>query len=133
MECREGREYLPAYVEQAGGSLAREVDRPLATCTGCSAELDQHREMQSALGVLATTQTIEPPSWLLGTLTDTITQRAARRETIRNATQRVREPRVVVTGGALVAAGLAGALLMRGRRRRRRTVTTRFREALAEA
>lgn len=132
MECREVREYLPAYVEQAGGSLARDVDRHLATCTECSAELEQHREMQSALGVLAT-QTLEPPSWLLGTLTDTITQRAARRETIRNAAQRVREPKVVVTGGALVAAGLAGALLMRGRRRRRRTVTTRFRQALAEA
>jgi predicted anti-sigma-YlaC factor YlaD len=132
MECREVREYLPAYVEQAGGPIARDVDRHLATCSECSTELGQHREMQTALGVLAT-QTLEPPSWLPGTLTDTITQRAARRETIRNAAEKVMEPKVVVTGGALVAAGLAGALLMRGRRRRRRTSIGRFREALAEA
>lgn len=132
MECREVREYLPAYAEQAGGPLAREVDRHLAGCSGCRAELEQHSEIRAALGGLAN-QMVEPPSWLLGTLTETITEKAARREAIRNAAEKVTNPKVVVTGSALVAAGLAGVLVMRGRRRRHRTVTRRFREALAEA
>src|SRR5688500_2016159 len=79
MECREVREYLPAYVEQAGGPHAREVDRHLAGCRDCSTELKQHQEMQAALGVLSQ-EMLEPPSWLLGTLTETVTQKAARRE-----------------------------------------------------
>ncbi len=132
MDCREVREYLPAYVEQAGGPRAQSVESHLVTCLSCATELAQYREMQDALASLPA-QVIEPPAWLLGTLTETVAQRAVRREAVRSTAEKLADPRVIVTGGALVAAGLAGALLIRGRRRRRRTVTRRFREALAQA
>ncbi len=132
MDCREVREYLPAYVDEAGGQRAESVERHLSTCPECRTELGHFREMKDALATLPA-RMIEPPAWLLGTLTETVAQRAVRREAVRNTVEKLADPRVIVTGGALVAAGVAGALLIRGRRRRRRTVTRRFREALAEA
>ena len=131
MDCREVREYLPAYVDEAGGPRAESVERHLSTCPECRTELGHFREMKDALATLPA-RMIEPPAWLLGTLTETVVQKAARREAMRNTAEKLADPKVIVTG-SLVAAGVAGALLIRGRRRRRRTVTRRFREALAEA
>lgn len=132
MECREVREYLPAYVDQMGGPKSADVDAHLQTCAGCRAELEQYREMQSELATLSA-QTIEPPAWLLGTLTETVAERAAQRAAIRNTVQKVANPKVVVTGGALVVAGVAGIVLMSRRRRRRGGIARRLREAIAEA
>jgi predicted anti-sigma-YlaC factor YlaD len=131
MECREVREYLPAYGEQAGDPRATFVDQHLATCAGCSAELSQYRELAGALGGLADLQT-EPPAWMLGTLVETVGSRATQLAALRQRREKLTDPKVV-TGGALVAAGLVGALVMRSMRRRRRSVWRRVQESMAEA
>ena len=127
MECREVRGYLPAYVEQAGGPRSGLVDSHLQSCSGCRAELEQFRELSTGLSQLVE-HPVEPPAWLLGTLTETISERAGRLAAIRQRTEKITDPKVVA-GGAILVAGVAGALLMRGRRRRRRGL----RELLADA
>lgn len=130
MECREVREYLPAYTEQAGGPRAATVDDHLTACGGCRAELEQYRELGSEMRALAG-KPGEPPAWLLGTVTEAVAERAARRAALRARRERLAHPRVVVAGGAIVLAGVAGAMLLSGRRRRR--VNRKLREALAQA
>lgn len=139
MECREVREYLPAYDEQAEGPRAGAVESHLRTCNDCRTELEQFRELGQQMHALAT-EVIEPPAWMLGTLIETVGERAARLEALRarsrrltDAGRRLTHPRNLATGGALVVAGLAGALLMRGMRRRRRRTSEQLSEALAEA
>ncbi|MGH9197665.1 MAG: anti-sigma factor family protein [Acidimicrobiia bacterium] len=130
MDHREVREYLPAYADQAQGPRAAAVEEHLRTCGDCRAVLEQYRELEFGLGSLAETN-IEPPAWLLGTLIETVSERATRVAAIRARADKLSDPRVVA-GGAVVA-GVAGALLLRGMRRRRRTLRQRVREALAEA
>lgn len=130
MDHREVREYLPAYAEQANGPRASAVEEHLRTCGDCRAVLEQYRELSSELGGLAEAN-IEPPAWLLGTLIETVSERASRVAVIRARADKLTDPKVVA-GGAVVA-GLAGALLLRGMRRRRRSIRQRVREALAEA
>lgn len=133
MECREVREYLPAYAEQAGGPRASAVEEHLRTCAGCRTELEQFRELGSELALLSEHR-MEPPAWLLGTLTETVGERAARLAAIIERRRRLAQPRTIATGGALLAAGLAGAMVMGVlRRRRRRLLRTRAAEVLAEA
>lgn len=132
MNCREVREYLPAYVEQAGGPRASDVEEHLTTCAGCRTELEQFRELDSLLGTLAT-ETIGPPAWLLGTLTETVSEKAQRIAAIRSKRDQLSDPKIVV-GGAILAAGVAGALVVRGiTRRRRKGIARKLREALANA
>lgn len=132
MKCREVREYLPARVEQAEGPHAAAVDEHLTACAGCRAVLEEYREMGAALSALAL-KTVDPPAWLLGTLTETVTERADRLRALRERRRRLAKPRVAAMGGAILVAGLAGAVLLRGRRRRRRAVSTRLRGALVHA
>lgn len=132
MECREVREYLPAYAEQAGGPRALDVDEHLRTCADCRVVLEQYREIALALGSLSE-KAVEPPAWLLGTLTETVSERVSQVAAIRARRDRLADPKVVATGGAVIAAGVAGALLLRGMRRRRRSMRQRLREALAQA
>lgn len=129
MECREVREYLPAYVEQAFGPRAATVDTHLDSCPGCRRELEQYRELGAEMKSLADHQ-VEPPAWLLGTLIETVSERATRISENRARREQLTDPKVIA-GGAVVAAGIAGALLMRGRKRRRRGMTRRLREVLA--
>lgn len=133
MDHREVREYLPAYADQAGGPRASAVEEHLRTCADCRGQLEQYRSMAVSLRSLAEHR-VEPPAWLLGTLLETIGERAERRAAIRQKTERIADPGALVAGGALVAAGLAGALVFRGiRRRRRASLRRRLQEALAEA
>lgn len=127
MGCREVREYLPAYVELSGGPRSELVDHHLRTCASCRAELEQFRELSSDLSGLAD-HVVEPPSWLLGTLTETVAEKASKVAAFRAKTEKVTDPKVIA-GGAILVAGVAGALMVRGRRRRRRGL----RELLAEA
>jgi anti-sigma factor RsiW len=130
MECREVREYLPAYGEQAG-PRAEAVEQHLTTCAGCRAELAQYRELAGALVGLADRDT-EPPAWMLGTLVETVGDKAAQLAANRERRDRLTHPKVL-TGGALVAAGVVGALVMRGMRRRRKSIWRRVQESMAEA
>ncbi len=129
MECREVREYLPAYNELAR-DLRSFIRRHLDGCPDCRAELERYREVQAGLGGLAAIA-IEPPSWLLPAVTETVVERAQRRQVAREAVRRTTDPKVIV-GGAIVVAGLVGAGIA-SRRRRRRGLATRVRQALAEA
>lgn len=128
MDCREVREYLPAYDDQSTGPRSSAVNEHLAGCGGCRAELEEYREMAINMRSLSD-ETIEPPAWLLGTVIETVTERARKLDAIRTAAHRVTDPKVLA-GGAILAAGVAGAMLMKGRRKRRRRS---LREVLAQA
>lgn len=132
MECREVREYLPAAVDEAEAWLPPEVNAHLRTCESCSADLERYRRLAGDLAVAAE-QPFEAPAWLLGGLIETVSQRAERLAAIRETRERLSDPRVVVAG-AVLAAGVAGALMVRGyRRRRERSWRRRLRSALADA
>lgn len=132
MEHREVREYLPAYVNGAGLAPA-EVAQHLETCDECRAELESYRELATVLRGLADV-TLEPPPWLEGVVARAISERAARLAAVRAGRERLTDPRVAVPAGLAVAAGVAGALIIRGRRRqRRRSLRGRVRSALAQA
>lgn len=127
VECREVREYLPAYDDGFGGPTSSFVSHHLSACGDCRSELEQYREMASGLRSLSQ-DSLEPPSWFLGTVIETVTEKARRVEAVRSSIRRVSDPKVIA-GGALVAAGVAGAIFMKGRRKRRRSL----RELLAQA
>lgn len=133
MECREVREYLPAYAEQAGGPRASSVGQHLRTCGDCRAELEDYRTLASQLSALAD-HPVEPPAWLPGTLVETVGERAETLGALGYRAERLPRPRTIAAGGAILAAGVAGALLFRGMRRRRRaSLRRRLQQALAEA
>jgi predicted anti-sigma-YlaC factor YlaD len=133
VECREVREYLPAYLDEAEGRRARSIDEHLAGCRECSAELARYRELKAAMASLIET-THQPPAWLLGSTLAAVSDRAARLATLRQRRERLSDPKVVATAGAFVAAGVAGAVMFRrSRRRRSRSSMKRLRSALAQA
>ena len=115
MECREVREFLPAYDEIASSLQLAAIDRHLAGCAGCRTTLGQYRALSHDLAELRHLTT-EPPPWLLRTLTEAVAEAAinhARRE-------RLTTPRLLAGGAMLTAAGVVGALVARQRRHRRR-------------
>ncbi|MGI8425000.1 MAG: hypothetical protein ACR2FO_00025 [Actinomycetota bacterium] len=74
---------------------------------------------------------VEPPGWLEGTIIESVHEKAARLAALRRIERQVVQPKVL-TGGALIAAGIAGAFLFRSHRRKR--VHTRgLRRVLAHA
>ena len=120
MECREVREFLPAYDELGGSLQLAAIDRHLAGCTACRATLEQYRELSSNLAQLRDLHA-ESPRWLLGTLTDAVAERVQQQAAMRARRERLTDPRMIAAGGAmLTAAGLMGALVARQRRHRRR-------------
>ena len=134
MECREVKEYLPAYIDDAEGPRAQIIAKHLASCpTDCPAELERYRELQATMTAMRD-EVHEPPAWLEGAITEAVSRRAARLGELRAHAKRTRDPKVVATAGAVLAAGVAGAILVRGmRRRRRRTGLRRWRSVLAQA
>lgn len=131
MDHREVREYLPAYIDEAKGPRASAVEEHLQTCEECREEFDRYRQMMSGLGELAAV-TLEPPPWLLDNIADSVRSKT-RQLTIRTSQlARLRNPRVAA--GAVVAAGVAGAVaLTMMKRRRRRSAWQRLRASLAGA
>lgn len=129
MNCEEVREFLGDFGE-SGMTRLTVVRDHLDACADCRRELANFEELQGALESLAA-RTLDPPSWLEGSITETISQKAARIAAMRTVGRQVRRPQVV-TGGALVAAGIAGALLFRSKRRQRARWTGSLRHALAQ-
>lgn len=130
MECREVREFLPAYDELGGSLQLTAIDRHLAGCSACAATLLQYRALSDDLAQLADLNT-DPPPWLLGTLTDAVAERAQQEAVLRARRERMTDPIVLAGGAAMLTAGLVGALLARSRRQRRRR--TQVRRVLARA
>jgi predicted anti-sigma-YlaC factor YlaD len=121
MECREVREFLPAYDELGGSLQVAAIDRHLAGCAGCRTTLDQYRALSDDLAHLRHL-TAEPPGWLLSTLTDAVAEAVRRYAVAQARRDRLTDPRLIAAGGAMLmtAAGVVGALLARQRRQRRR-------------
>jgi predicted anti-sigma-YlaC factor YlaD len=131
MECREVREFLPAYDDLGGALQLAAIDSHLAGCAGCRVVLEQYRALAGGLAALAQ-RPVESPPWLLGTLTDAVGEQVARQAAMRARRERLTDPRVLAAGGAvLTAAGLVGAMVARQRRQRRRRNS--FRRVLARA
>lgn len=131
-DCREIREYLPSYVDEATGPRASAIDEHLKSCGDCRAELGRYQEMVAELGGLLNI-TEETPGWVLDRILDAVGTKARQLSTLRSRAQALTNPKVVATG-AVVAAGVAGAVAVQMmRRRRRRTVRSRLRSALASA
>jgi predicted anti-sigma-YlaC factor YlaD len=130
MECREVREFLPAYDELGGSLQLTTIDRHLAGCSACAATLLQYRALSDDLAQLADLNT-DPPPWLLGTLTDAVAERVQQEAVLRARRERMTDPIVLAGGAAMLTAGLVGALLARSRRQRRRR--TQVRRVLARA
>lgn len=113
MNCREVRDYLPAYDEASVGPRAELVGSHLKSCEACRSELQSYRELAAGLESLVG-QTVEPPSWLLGTITETISDRVTKVAVLRARAIALATPKAIA-GGAIVAAGLVGAVLLRRR------------------
>jgi predicted anti-sigma-YlaC factor YlaD len=127
MECREVREYLPAYVE---GERYHAVNEHLQGCADCRRVLEGYRELGMAMAGLVE-HTLDPPPWLLETLRVSVAHRARVAAARAARLRQLADPRVA--GGAVVAAAaVAGALVLRGRRRRRSGLR-RLRSVLAQA
>lgn len=123
MECAHARELFPAFDEE---KFPPAVLAHLEGCEDCRAELAEFRALADGLGSLASVD-IQPPLWLLGTVTERVADTARRRAVIEETrrqlgkvttatTRQIGEHRVAA-GSALGIAVLAGALLF-GRSRR---------------
>jgi anti-sigma factor RsiW len=131
VDHREVREYLPSYIDEAKGPRASAVEEHLQTCEECRAELDRYKQIMSAFESLQDTTT-DPPPRLLGSIIDAVRSRAGRVATRGSQLSRLRNPRVAA--GAVVAAGVAGAVALQlMKRRRRRSAWQRLRASLAGA
>jgi len=76
---------------------------------------------------------IEPPAWLEGAIIETVYQKASRLASLRKIEKQVVQPKVL-TGGALLAAGIAGAFLFRSHRKKIAGAhTNSLRRALVQA
>ncbi|HVE76556.1 MAG TPA: hypothetical protein VND22_07310 [Actinomycetota bacterium] len=129
MQCREVLEQLAAYADVE--VLPRDLQVHVDACEDCRIELAEYRTLLAATRSMQSVA-VETPSWLLPTLTSVVRDNAEARKASRERLAKLSDPKVI-TGGVLVAAGVAGALLFRGRRRRKRTFATRLRQSIAGA
>jgi hypothetical protein len=116
MECGEVREHLSAFDDKT--APIKEISIHLDSCASCRAEQERYRQLQKAMAALEATP-IEPPGWLLGALTERTLERMRRVAAIKATGRQIGEHRVAA-GGAILLAGLAGAVVV-GRSKRRRT------------
>lgn len=114
MECSEAREHFSAFDRNA--DPIKEIVDHLAGCSACRVERSKYQELVNALGGLAELN-VEPPHWLLASLTEVTMERARRMAALKDVGKQLTTPKVA-TGGAIVLAGMAGALIF-GRKRRR--------------
>ncbi|CAN5764978.1 hypothetical protein BH23ACT12_BH23ACT12_18670 [soil metagenome] len=123
MECGHAREYFPAFDQE---TFPSQVLGHLEGCEKCRAELAEYRALEAKLGLLANMD-LQPPAWLLGTITERVAETARRRAVIdetrkkfgRASTLTTRQfgEHRVAAGSALGLAVLAGAVLF-GRSKR---------------
>lgn len=121
MECADVRDKLPAIDQE---TFPAEVLAHVEGCKDCSAELAEYRELEANLGFLADSP-VQPPAWLLGTVTERVAETARRRAALtqtrelgRATTRQIGEHRVAA-GSALGLAVLGAVLLGRSRRSHR--------------
>lgn len=133
VECREVREYLPSYLEEEGPRPRYQmVIEHLKGCAGCTEELNFYRSLAGGLSSLSE-RSSDVPTWLLDSIVNAVRRRVANLARIETQRRLLSDPKVLAAG-AVVAAGVAGAIFLRsGRRRSRRTVTGRLRTALSQA
>lgn len=118
MECDEVREHLSAFEESI--PPMKEVAAHLAGCSACQEERERYRELRAAMAALEA-MPVEPPAWLLGSLTERTMERMRRVAAIKATGRQIGEHRVAAGGAAILLAGLAGAVVFgRSRRRSRR-------------
>lgn len=117
MECSEVREHLSAFDEKT--PPMNEISAHLETCEGCREEQRHFQELVAAMGELEAAP-LEPPAWLLASLTETTLERMRRIAAVKATGRRIGEHRVAAGGAAIVLAGVAGALFVGRRRRSRR-------------
>ena len=118
MHCSEFEQYLIQHHDDVVLDLPPEVRDHFDTCPHCRLELEQNRTVAAHLANLADVE-LEPPVWLLGTVTETVVDHLRRRQALLATGKQLAKPRVLA-GGALLIAGVAGALLVRGRVRKSR-------------
>ncbi len=123
MECAEARDHFPAFDQQ---TFPTQVLEHLKACAVCRAELAEYRALEARLASLAAVD-IQPPSWLLGIITERAAETARRRAAITRARKQLESVTTpigehrVAAGSALGLAVLAGAVLF-GRSRRHQRV-----------
>lgn len=116
MECYQIREYLPAFDEQAYEATVLEH---LQECESCRAQLQQYRELGSELSALSGYDLVPPPG-LEAAIIEATLERLRRTAALRAASRQLGEHRGVAAGGALLLAGVAGAILFNVRHRKQR-------------
>ncbi|MGQ0680155.1 MAG: anti-sigma factor family protein [Actinomycetota bacterium] len=116
MECGQAREHISAF-DESEPPIA-ELGAHLAVCEDCRTEQAQYGELMSAMKQLADVN-LQPPAWLLASLTEKTLERARRVATVKATGRQIGEHPKVAAGGAILLAGVAGAWVF-GRRRLRR-------------
>lgn len=116
MECSEAREHLSAFEQQT--PPVAELSTHLQSCEECRRERSRYQELVEAMGELESAP-LEPPAWLLASLTETTLERLRRRAAIAATRKQIGHHRVAA--GGILLAGVAGAVFFgRSRRRSRR-------------
>lgn len=121
MLCDDVTRQLPAAVDH-GEAVAPEVQRHIETCLRCQAEVARYRKMLRGLHLLRTRYLEPAPGLLAETLAaiEAEGERQARRAILSGR----RLAYAGAIGGAAVAAGAAGAVMIVHRSRRRVPATT---------
>lgn len=124
MKCTQAREHFPAFDSE---TFPGEVLGHLESCEDCRVELAAYRALQANLGSLASVD-LQPPEWLLGTITERVAEAARRRAALERTRRQLGDVTIgqigehrVAAGSALGLAVLAGAVLF-GRSRRQHRV-----------
>lgn len=118
MECEQIWEDLPAFDNQA---FSVEVTEHIEQCDDCREMLEQYRELSLELAALEAID-VSPPAWLEAAIIESTMERLRRTAALRAASRQLGEHRGVAAGGAILLAGLAGAILV-GRSRKRPALT----------
>ena len=114
MRCEEVRPLLPELAE--GIPAEPEVERHLATCSSCSAELEGYRMLVTEMSALRDVVT-EPPPGFLGRVLAEIPAMSRRSVIKRVASDERFQYAALSLGGALVGAAAMGLLWRRSARR----------------
>ena len=115
MRCEQVRPLLPELAEGVPRE-AGDVERHLATCTSCSAELQGFRSLIAEMGALRDVVT-EPPPEFLGRVLAEVSDAPQRSVLRRVASDERFQYAALSLGGAVVGAAAIGLLWRRSARR----------------
>jgi anti-sigma factor RsiW len=114
MRCEQVRPLMPELAE--GLPAEAEVERHLATCASCSADLQGYRSIVAEMAALRDVVT-EPPPGFLGRVLAEVPDAARRSVLKRVASDERFQYAALSLGGALVGAAAIGLLWRRSARR----------------